>query len=134
VKIYLCSRVAPAARRLNDKVASYLRTRGYDVFVPHEAPYNQFDRPGLSDEDVYRQDMAEMMTADIVVAVGRVGVDCAFELGWFQAAGVPTVWYTPKSADVGRHPMLYAVTRTSLLTEVYKFVGLHDEVRLRSAK
>ena len=122
MRIYLCSRTAPDARDLNDKAARFLRRVGYQVFVPHEAPYNQADHPEIPDSTVYKLDMAEMTLSDACVVVGRIGADCGFEVGWFQAQGVPVAWYVSTTTDVGRCPMLYKVPKFKLLTEVRNFL------------
>lgn len=126
MKIYLISRVAEDARQLNMKAANNLRRAGHEVFVPHTAAYNQADNADSTDEDVYRQDMAEMLTADIAVVVGRIGVDCAFEVGWFQNHGTPTVWYAPPATKLGRHPMLHCVPRVGSMERVRKFLEKFD--------
>lgn len=109
MKIYLCSRVAYDAHDVNDGIAKLLRAAGHEVFVPHEAPYNT--RRCSSDEEIYQRDMAEMLAADACVIVGRIGVDCAFEVGWFQNHGTPMVWYVPKTGQVARSPMLHLVKK-----------------------
>jgi nucleoside 2-deoxyribosyltransferase len=122
-RIYMCSRVGADAVRLNAKAAAYLRRKGYHVFAPHEAAHNEV-RFGVhaSDDVIYAGDMAEMVQADACVMVGRIGVDCAFEAGWFQGMGVPTVWYTPPSSPGGWHPMLYRVPRVKELIQVLRFL------------
>jgi nucleoside 2-deoxyribosyltransferase len=129
VRVYLVSRVAFDAHQVNLKVANALRQAGHSVFLPHEASYNQDDNRDSTDEDVYRQDMAEMLVADAAVIVGRIGVDCAFEVGWFQAYGTPAVWYVPPSAKVGRHPMLNAVPRSGSLKGVLRYLSQVEESR-----
>lgn len=130
IRVYLCSRVAFDAHKHNVRAARALQAAGYSVFVPHLAPHNQAANPDSTDEDVYRLDMAEMMMADACVVVGRIGVDCAFEVGWFQAMGVPTVWYVPTGVDVGRNPMLHLVDRVrstmSLVKLLKKLVPLKE--------
>jgi nucleoside 2-deoxyribosyltransferase len=63
---------------------------GHKVFVPHEAPYNE--KEGASPSEIFRQDFTAMMEADACVAVGALGVDCAFEVGWFTGRGKPVIW------------------------------------------
>lgn len=122
IKVYLCSRVAQDARPLNNEVASALRGAGFDVFVPHEQPVNNYT--GASDKEIYVQDMTAMKESQFCVAVGRMGVDCSFELGWFQGRGLPIYKYesakTPtvlkrhwfeKKAKVDRHPMHFEVQK-----------------------
>ena len=112
MNIYLCSRVAKDAHEMNNAVAKALRELGHSVFVPHEQHYNQIMAGTahlVEDVTIYCQDMDAMLEAELCVVVGRVGVDCAFEVGWFQGAQVPTYWYKPVGPDYGRHPMLYAI-------------------------
>lgn len=135
VKLYLCSRTAFDARLTNLRVANGLKKAGYDVFVPHLAPHNQADNPNVQDLDVYRYDKAEMMVADACVVVGRIGVDCAWEVGWFQANGVPVVWYVPTGVDVGRSPMLSTVDRVKSVVGVVKFLKKYlPQKRVEDAK
>lgn len=125
VQVYLSSRVAPDAHAVNDRVAAFLRRIGLSVFVPHEAGYNH--APGASDPEIYSADMAEMMQADLCVLVGRIGVDCAFEVGWLQNHEVPIVWaFPPKDAH---HPMLSQVPRVQSLTAVGKFIAAFEAAR-----
>ncbi len=115
------------------KVATTLRNAGHEVFVPHEASYNEEDSDA-TDEDIYLQDMSEVIRADAAVVAGRIGVDCAFEIGWFQAHGVPTVWYVPSTADIGRHPMLFEVARCGSLKNVLRFLSGQGMRRLLPRK
>src|SRR5271157_5725379 len=90
LSVYLCSRVAPNARPLNDRVAKSLRKAGFSVFVPHEEEVNNLP-PGasLSPEKVFELDFGAMTKADLCVVVGRTGKDCAWEIGWFYGRRVP---------------------------------------------
>lgn len=120
MKIYLVSRVAFDARQANLKVANTLREAGHSVFVPHTASYNENDSQDSTDEDIYRQDMAEMLAADAAVIVGRIGVDCAFEVGWFQNQGIPTFWINPPP---DRSPMLFLVPKSKSKGAMLKFLN-----------
>lgn len=115
MNIYLCSRVAKDAHELNNTAAKALRELGHTVFVPHEQHYNEImegTAHHIDDSAIYHQDMEAMGEADVCVAVGRLGVDCAFEVGWFQGQGIPVYWLLPTSVEAGRHPMLYEAYRT----------------------
>lgn len=93
--IYLCSRVSPNARPLNDRVARSLRRAGFEVFVPHEEEVNnQPSGTVLKPEDVFNLDFAAMRRADLCVVVGRTGKDCAWEQGWFAGKQVP-LYFVP---------------------------------------
>jgi nucleoside 2-deoxyribosyltransferase len=120
----MCSRIAKDAHSINNRVASYLRGKGYKVFVPHEAHYNESSINGgkrAPDSEIYEQDMAEMLAADACVVVGRIGTDCGFEVGWFQNHGVDTVWYTG-TVDIGWHPMLHLVPKVKHLKKIDRFI------------
>jgi nucleoside 2-deoxyribosyltransferase len=82
-----------------------MRAAGHSVFVPHEQHYNTIDN--ASDADIYHFDMNAMLEAEVCVVVSRVGVDCAFEIGWFEGQDVPVLYYLPTSIELDRHPMLY---------------------------
>ena len=125
-RLYLCSRVSKEAHILNDTAASALREAGLEVFAPHEAPYNQEVSPETLDQDVYELDMREMLRSDACVVVGRIGLDCATEVGWFQGRNVPTFWWVPKgTAGTDKPtPMLHAVPRYEDLQTVVAAVKL----------
>lgn len=111
MKIYLCSRIAKDAHEINNSVSSVLRQEGHKVFVPHEQHYNQImsDTAHLvSDEEIFTQDYTAMQDSDACVVVGRIGVDCGYEIGWFQSRGLPVVWFRPEASQ--RHPMLTTVS------------------------
>lgn len=98
-RIYLCSRVAYDARPLNNEIARSLRQAGFEVYVPHEeAPNNlspeDIEHARYDVETIYKMDFAAMNRSDICVAVGRLGKDCSWELGWFYANGIP-VYHVP---------------------------------------
>jgi nucleoside 2-deoxyribosyltransferase len=93
-KVYLCSRVAYDARPQNDVVAKSLRDAGFEVYVPHEqAPNNlsteDMEAGRFDKETIFKMDFAAMKAADLCVVVGRVGKDCAWEIGWFYARSIP---------------------------------------------
>lgn len=118
MNIYLCSRVAKDAHELNNTVAKALRELGHTVFVPHEQHYNQImanTADQVSDEEIYTQDMTAMYNANACVVVGKVGVDCSFEMGWFQGRGISIFCYRP-SAEYDRHPMWYSLLQNSYST------------------
>lgn len=119
MNIYLCSRVAKDAHELNNIVAKALRNLGHVVFVPHEQHYNQImanTADQVSDEEIYTQDMNAMLDAELCVVVGRVGVDCSFEIGWFDGQGTPVFFYRPEGLIYERHPMWYEI----LTSHTYK--------------
>lgn len=130
-RIYLCSRVAKDAHQLNDEATSALREAGYEVFAPHEAPYNQEVSPDTLDEDVYHLDMTEMMRSHACVVVGRIGIDCAFESGWFQGRNLPIFWYLPKNVEATSKssPMLHGISKYDSLPIVVAAIKfcLYDE-------
>jgi nucleoside 2-deoxyribosyltransferase len=133
MKIYLCSRIAKDAHDLNNQVAQALRQLGHEVFVPHEQHYNEImggKAEQVDEAEIYTQDMEAMEASDICVAVGRIGVDCAFELGWFEGSNVPIFWYRPEGLEYGRHPMLYAIpTYTEIGADSDRWCSLIDAVR-----
>lgn len=102
--IYLCSRVAQDARKENAIVASSLREAGFKVYVPHEQLSNN---DGLfNKEAIYKIDFAAMNKAELCVVVGRIGRDCAWELGWFAAKGIPICFVPCGNTDWETSPML----------------------------
>jgi nucleoside 2-deoxyribosyltransferase len=105
IKIYLCSRVHEEARPMNNEVALALIKAGFDVYIPHTAPHNNM--AGSTDFEIYTQDLTEMKKADICVAVGRLGNDCCWELGFFTGVQKLCYWYLPQPEVQGRSPMLY---------------------------
>jgi hypothetical protein len=74
--------------------------------------------------------MSEMLLADVCVIVGRIGVDCAFEAGWFQERGIPTVWYAPTGLrpGIGRHPMLFKILKVIKLEFIKEFLEAVEEM------
>ncbi len=119
-KVYLCSRVAQDARPMNNLVADALIAAGYDVFVPHTQKHN--NHSGASDAEIYQQDMDAMKSADICVAVGRLGVDCGYEIGWFEGRDVPVYRYLPEP-DKDRHPMFHKMNATSTYKDLQQLVN-----------
>lgn len=119
-KIYLCSRVSQDAHVINNTVADALKDAGYDVYVPHLQPFNS--NANSSDSEIYAQDMAAMKEADMCVAVGRLGVDCAFECGYFQGSGVPIYWYKPADVTMGRSPMLHFIQATATYPDLGRLI------------
>lgn len=116
MNIYLCSRVAIDAHAQNNLVAKALRDAGYTVFVPHEQHYNQIIAgfaETVPDVEIYTQDSNAMKESALCVIVGRIGVDCGYEVGYFQGRNIPCVWFCPDPSVLGRHPMLYTVTRVA---------------------
>lgn len=98
-KVYLCSRVGYDARPLNERVAQDLEAEGFEVYVPHrEAPNNlsqeDIDNARFDVETIFKMDFAAMNRSDLCVAVGRMGKDCSWELGWFTARGIP-IYHVP---------------------------------------
>lgn len=111
MKIYLCSRIADDARPLNNQVASQLRALGYDVYVPHEQkpnnPSPEDKAEGRWDvETIFKLDHGAMKESDVCVVVGRVGVDCSFEVGWFYGRGLPIFYVSGGDESFRRSPML----------------------------
>lgn len=111
MKVYLCSRVAYDARPLNDDVAKSLRAAGFEVYVPHEQAPNNLSADDIKHgrydkETIFRIDHAAMKTADICVAVGRMGADCSWELGWFAAKDVPVFFAPGDEVGYKTSPML----------------------------
>jgi nucleoside 2-deoxyribosyltransferase len=110
-KVYICGRVAHEARAFNLEVTIPLRDAGFTCYLPQEmAPNN------LSDEEIaegrydvktiFLMDYEALSNADVVVAVGRIGSDCSWELGYAWARGIPVV-HVPGTDDTWkRSPML----------------------------
>jgi nucleoside 2-deoxyribosyltransferase len=103
LKVYLCSKIKKAAQHINDEVAEGLRRAGFEVFVPHEAPHNLNN---ADDYTVFKQDYFELSKADLIVVVPGIGVDCAWELGWASASGLPIYAYTDRDVTLCDHPMV----------------------------
>lgn len=118
IQIYLCSRVALDARAENMQVATILRNAGFEVYVPHEqAPNNlsqeDIDQGRYDRETIFKLDFAAMRKADICVVVGRTGRDCAWEMGWFSAKGVPLFFAPLGDTTFETCPMLLPGLTTS---------------------
>lgn len=119
-RIYLCSRVAYDARPLNERVAQSLEYAGFEVYVPHrEAPNNlskeDIEQARYDVETIYKMDFAAMNRSDICVAVGRLGKDCSWELGWFYANGIP-VYHIPDADETYLTSPMTLPTLASKLT------------------
>lgn len=141
--VYLCSRIHEEARPLNDRVAKSLRDAGFEVYVPHEQkpnnPTAEDKAAGRWDvETIYKLDSEAMRRADLCVVVGRTGRDCAYEIGWFHARGVP-VFFVPNGDVTYRTcPMLIpALTEQPQLHNpdtvgdvVLALLGLNEQPRL----
>lgn len=109
--IYLCSRVAYDARPLNNIVAKSLRDVGFEVYVPHEqAPNNlsteDIEQGRFDKETIFKIDFAAMNQADLCVVVGRIGKDCAFEIGWFYGRNIPVHFVPAGDQTWDTSPML----------------------------
>jgi len=80
-------------------VATSLRQVGFTVYVPHEQAPNNLSASDIAEgrfdkDTIFHIDFKAMQAADICVVVGRVGKDCAWELGWFYATNIP-VYFVP---------------------------------------
>ena len=115
MRIYLCSRVAADAHAYNNLVAAALKALGHEVFVPHLAEYNE--REGASESEIFRQDFTQMLEADACVVVGRVGIDCAWEMGWFSGSGKPIYWVLSYLHEK-TSPMLNGIRRIDSVTDL----------------
>lgn len=128
-RIYLCSRVAYDARPLNEQVARSLEASGFDVYVPHrEAPNNlsqeDIDNARFDVETIFKMDFAAMNRAEICVAVGRMGKDCSWELGWFTARGIPIYHVPAGDESYLTSPMTIPSLATKLsLTDVAPYLA-----------
>lgn len=110
-RIYLCSRVAFEAREFNSQVAKAFRDAGFEVYVPHEqAPNNltqsDMDAGRFDKETIFKLDYAAMDKADLCVVVGKIGRDCAWEIGHFEAWGIPIYFVPGTHSDWNTSPML----------------------------
>lgn len=107
MKVYLCSRIAYDARPLNNKVAASLLKAGFEVYIPHEqAPNNPIPDGGRFDaETIFRLDYTAMQRSNVCVAVGRLGKDCAWELGWFYANKIPIIFVPGDDETWKQSPM-----------------------------
>lgn len=95
-KVYLCARVAYDARELNVKVGARLRAAGYNVYMPQEQAPNNLSADDIAEgrydtRTIFLMDYEALRNADVVVAVGRMGADCSWELGYAWAEGKPVV-------------------------------------------
>jgi nucleoside 2-deoxyribosyltransferase len=111
INIYLCSRVAHDARPLNNIVAQSLRDYGFTVYVPHEqAPNNltqeDIEQGRFDKETIFQIDFAAMKQADLCVVVGRVGKDCAWEIGWFYGKNIPIYFIPSDDTTWDTSPMI----------------------------
>jgi nucleoside 2-deoxyribosyltransferase len=111
MNIYLCARVGYDIRPTTSKVATSLRTVGFTVYNPaEEAPNNLSEddiREGRYDvATIFKMDYAAMKQADICVVVGRIGRDCAAEVGMFAAWEVPIYFVPGEENDYRKSPML----------------------------
>jgi nucleoside 2-deoxyribosyltransferase len=118
-KVYLCSRVAYDARPLNDVVARSLRAAGFEVYVPHEQAPNNLSPADMAagrfdKETIFRLDFAALSESDVLVAVGRMGRDCAWELGYAYGQNKP-IFHTGERGDIDTSPMLLPSLRCVIL-------------------
>lgn len=128
--IYLCSRVAYDARPLNSQVAAALRGAGHLVYVPHEQAPNNLSASDIENgrydvETIFKIDFAAMNKADTCVVVGRVGKDCAFEIGWFTAKKIP-IFFVPASDETWK-------TSPMLIPSLTQFPLIKDTGKLKAA-
>jgi nucleoside 2-deoxyribosyltransferase len=129
MNIYLCSRIAKDAHEVNEAVAKALSADGHNVFIPHRMHYNQIMEGAentVTDEEIYTQDMNAMYLADICVVVGKVGVDCSFEMGWFQGRGIHVYHYKPYGPAYARHPMWYNIPTYTTIASVVAVVNFNE--------
>lgn len=104
MKIYLCSRVAQDARAFNEKVAVKLEQAGFDVYVPHRQAFNNGERHDA--KTIFLIDYEALRKSDAVVAVGRMGADCSWELGYSWACLKPVVHVPGADETYKDSPML----------------------------
>lgn len=123
--VYLCSRVSPNARPLNDRVARSLRRAGFKVFVPHAEEVNNLPLGvQLDPQQVFDLDFTGMRQADLCVVVGRTGKDCAWEIGWFAGRGVPTYFVTFGDTTWFESPMTIPSLSENLVLETPAKCGI----------
>ncbi len=115
-KIYLCARVAYDARALNLEVATTLRACGYDVYLPQEQAPNNLSQSDMDEgrydtATIFKLDFAALDRAALIVAVGRMGADCAWELGYAARKSIPVVHVPGTDTTWQRSPMLIPTLR-----------------------
>ncbi len=116
MKVYLCSRVAYDARPFNDEVAKVLRNAGYATYVPHEQAPNNLTASDIEEgrydtKTIFLMDYAALEQADVVVAVGRMGADCSWELGYAWGTNKPVVHVPGPDESWRKSPMLIPTLR-----------------------
>lgn len=103
-RVYLCGRIAADAQALNKQVIVALREAGYVVFAPQEQEINNGDR--YDARTIFLMDYDALRAADVVVAVGRLGADCGWELGYAWAQNIPVVFVPGDDHSWQKSPML----------------------------
>ncbi|MHB8599623.1 MAG: nucleoside 2-deoxyribosyltransferase [Ktedonobacteraceae bacterium] len=87
--IYLCSNLfSRADQEFNIHIAQMLRTRGWEIFVPQEQPFNEKTRTDIeiSSRTIFSNDTAAIIKSNAIFAVldgPDIGSGIAFELGMF---------------------------------------------------
>lgn len=119
MKVYLCSRVAHDAREFNTAVATALRKAGYTVYVPHEQAPNNLTSDDIAEgrydtKTIFLMDYEALRKADVVVAVGRMGADCSWELGYSWHKNVPVIHVPGEDVTWKKSPMLIPTLRQYL--------------------
>ena len=108
-RVYLCSRVAEDARQLNNTVAAKLRDAGFTVYVPHEQSFNNGER--YDARTIFLTDYEALRKSAAVVAVGRMGADCSWELGYSWATEKPVIHVPGDDKSWENSPMLGSTLR-----------------------
>jgi nucleoside 2-deoxyribosyltransferase len=90
------------------------------VYVPHEQAPNNLSKEDMEQgrfdrETIFKLDFAAMNKADYCVVVGRVGKDCAWEIGWFYAKNIP-IYFVPCGDQTWEtSPMLIPALSTTII-------------------
>ena len=111
MNIYICARVAHDARQLNSEVGAALRDAGHAVYLPQEQAPNNLTPDDIAEgrydvRTIFLLDYGALQKSHVVVAVGRMGADCAWELGYAWAKGIPVVHVPGTDMQWTKSPML----------------------------
>jgi len=94
VNIYLSSPVSYYQRSVNKRIATSLANVGIEVFLPQDISPQKTSHKNF-EVYVYEKCLDMIRQSDAVLLVYPYGRDCAWEVGYYEALGLPQFAYIP---------------------------------------
>ncbi len=99
MNIYLSSPVSYYQRSVNKRIAASLANVGMKVFLPQDISPQKYSHKNF-EIYVYEQCLDMIRQSDAVLLVYPYGRDCAWEVGYYEALGLPQFAYIPNHSMV----------------------------------